>query len=97
MGIVFDPKKSEANFKKHGVFLSESEPVFDDPGTLTIEDKSSESEQRFISVGMDSLGRFLTVVWTDTDEEEIYRVISARRSSAGERKSYERNQRRNES
>jgi len=65
MGIGFDPSKAQGNLKKHGVGLSDSEPVLYDPRALTREDDSSDTEQRFISVGMDALGRILTVVWTE--------------------------------
>jgi hypothetical protein len=57
MGIEFDPSKAKENLKKHGVSLSDSEPVLYDPRALTLDDTSSEMEQRFITVGMDALGR----------------------------------------
>ena len=88
MGIEFGPKKSESNFKKYGVYFSDVEPVLEDPRALTIEDATSEEEQRFITVGLDALGRIITVVWTDTDQEETYRIISPRKASYGEAKSY---------
>ncbi|MHB1287682.1 MAG: BrnT family toxin, partial [Leptospirales bacterium] len=87
MEIEFDPSKAEENRKKHGVSLSDSEPVLYDPRALTLEDTSSEMEQRFITVGMDALGRILTVVWTE--REDNIRIISARQASKKERKNYE--------
>ncbi|MFZ5927711.1 MAG: BrnT family toxin [Acidobacteriota bacterium] len=38
--------------------------VFEDNRALTIEDPSSEDEQRWVSIGMDCLGRVLVVVHT---------------------------------
>lgn len=87
MEIEFDPSKAEENLKKHGVSLADSEPVLYDPRALTLEDTSSEMEQRFITVGMDALGRILTVVWTE--REDNIRIISARQASKKERKNYE--------
>ena len=87
MEIEFDPSKAEGNWKKHGVSLSDSEPVLYDPRALTREDASSEMEQRFITVGMDALGRILTVVWTE--REGNIRIISARKASKKERRNYE--------
>ncbi|MCL5285180.1 MAG: BrnT family toxin [Nitrospirae bacterium] len=87
MGIEFDPSKAKENLKKHGVSLSDSEPVLYDPRALTLDDTSSEMEQRFITVGMDALGRILTVVWTE--RKDNIRIISARKASTSERKGYE--------
>ena len=87
MGIEFDPSKAKENLKKHGVSLSDSEPVLYDPRALTLDDTSSEMEQRFITVGMDALGRVLTVVWTE--RKNSIRIISARKASKKERENYE--------
>ena len=87
MGMEFDPSKAKENLKKQGVSLSDSEPVLYDPRALTLDDTSSEMEQRFITVGMDALGRILTVVWTE--RKDNIRIISARKASTSERKGYE--------
>lgn len=42
MAIVWDPQKAEANFRKHGVRFSETEPVFEDDAAITIVDDESE-------------------------------------------------------
>jgi uncharacterized DUF497 family protein len=63
--------------------------VFDDPMRLEHEDVFAEGEYRNIVIGRveDVL---LTVVYS-TPEDELYRIISARPSTAHERKEYERN------
>jgi uncharacterized protein len=53
---------------------------------VTIEDPDSSSEQRFISLDMDALGRVLVVV--HTQREERTRLISARKASRGESEQY---------
>ena len=59
-----------------------------DPLGITIEDLSALDEQRWITVGANSLGSLMVVVWTERGEE--IRLISVRPASAKERKSYEK-------
>jgi uncharacterized DUF497 family protein len=52
MSCEWDPRKAEANFRKHGVRFSEAEPVFADDYADTIaDDESDPDEQRFVSIG----------------------------------------------
>ena len=53
----------------------------------TTEDDRSEAEQRFITIGMDALGRILVVVYTYRGES--IRLISARPATKQEQKDYE--------
>jgi uncharacterized DUF497 family protein len=50
MPSSFDPAKDAANLRKHGISLAEGDGVLNDPLALTIEDHSSQGEQRFISL-----------------------------------------------
>jgi len=54
---------------------------------LTREDTVARGEQRFVSVGTDSIGRILVVVYTHRGEN--IRLISARDATGRERKAYE--------
>lgn len=54
---------------------------------LAIEDKTAESEQRFVSVDKDALNRIVVVIYTYRGED--IRLISARRARRKERKAYE--------
>jgi len=87
MKIIWDPNKAEKNFHKHNVRFSDAESVLFDPYALTIEDITSENEQRYVSTGMDSLGRILVVVFTYRGNK--IRLISARRAIKKERQYYE--------
>jgi uncharacterized protein len=87
MKITFDPNKAATNYRKHGVRLSDAEPVLFDPMALTREDKDANGEQRFVSIGVDAVGRVLVVVFTYRGEE--IRLISARPATAKEREYYE--------
>jgi len=87
MVFEFDPKKATANLRKHGVSFAEAEPVFSDELALTREDEDARGEARFVTVGMDALGRILAVCWTARGR--AVRLISARLATASERKTYE--------
>jgi uncharacterized protein len=88
MSPEFDPKKDTANLAKHGVSLAEGDGVLNDPLAITIKDSSALDEQRWVSIGANSLGALMVVVWTERGEE--IRLISVRPASAKERKSYEK-------
>jgi hypothetical protein len=87
MKVTWDPLKARANLDKHGVRFADAESVLFDPGALTREDEYAEGEQRFVSVGLDSLGRVLTVVYSY--QGEAIRMISARQATKSERRAYE--------
>jgi uncharacterized protein len=84
--IEFDPAKASANFQKHKVSFSHAEQAMRDPFALTIEDPDIFSEQRFVTLGMDALGRVLVIVHTPRGDRT--RLISARKASRGETEQY---------
>ena len=84
----FDPKKNAINLRKHGVSLAEGDGVLNDPLALTIEDDSAQGERRFVSIGMNTFGRLMVVVYTY--EGENTRLISVRHAEPKERRSYEK-------
>lgn len=89
MKVVWDTQKAAANIRKHdGIEFSHAATVLDDPMAVTIEDPR-HGEQRFVTVGTDLLGRVLVVVYAYAGDEEI-RLISARKASPKERRSYEK-------
>ena len=86
MSFEYDPTKARANFRKHGISFAHAEQALLDPMSYTIEDPDSQSEKRFITLGMDALGRVLVVIHTQRGERT--RPISARRASRGEANRY---------
>jgi uncharacterized DUF497 family protein len=86
MTIEFDPIKAASNLQKHGVHFAEAEMVLQDPRALTIEDPDAVNEQRWITMGMDSTGRILVVVYTYRSDQ--IRIISIRKASRQEREKY---------
>jgi uncharacterized DUF497 family protein len=54
----WDPRKAEANLKRHVVSFDVATTVFQDPLSITISDPDhSETEDRFIDIGTSHLGR----------------------------------------
>jgi uncharacterized protein len=86
MELEFDPAKAAANFKKHGISFAHAEQALRDPSAITIEDPDALGEQRFVSLGMDALGRMLVIVHSQRGAQ--VRLISARKASQGESAQY---------
>jgi uncharacterized DUF497 family protein len=87
MTATFDPRKNVANLKKHGVSLAEGDGVLNDPLAVTVEDESAEGEQRFVTLGVNVFAGLRVVVWTPRDDD--IRIISVRKPTAKERRTYE--------
>jgi uncharacterized DUF497 family protein len=88
MRYEWDGQKRLSNLQKHGIEFADAVSVLDDTAALTRQDEESE-EVRFVTLGTDATGRLLVVVYTHRDEDVI-RLISARRATRPERASYER-------
>jgi uncharacterized protein len=86
--IIFDPKKNAINVRKHGISLAEGDGVLHDPLALTMEDEAAQGEQRFVSIGMNTFGHLMVVVYTYRGDE--IRLISVRRAEPKERRAYEK-------
>ncbi len=87
VSYVWDPDKTANNLRKHGVEFADAVGVLEDERALMREDVADYGEERFIAVGMDYLGRILTVVFTYRGED--IRIISARKATKNERLDYE--------
>ncbi|HEY2921334.1 MAG TPA: BrnT family toxin [Candidatus Binatia bacterium] len=86
----WDPRKAKSNRLKHGVSFEEAATAFLDPAGLDGEDiEHSESEARRLRLAKSSLGRILVIAYRRRADEEITRIISARRASRKEREKYE--------
>jgi uncharacterized protein len=88
VSFEWDVGKAEANHRKHGVWFSESLPVFEDDEAITITDNDSDPhELRFVSIGRGAKERVLVVVYCYRGEN--VRIISARVAEPNERSQYE--------
>jgi uncharacterized DUF497 family protein len=87
MRFTFDPAKTAANLKKHGVSFADAEGVLLDPLAITIEDSDAADERRFIALDQSHANELLVVIFTERGDS--YRLISARRATRKERAQYE--------
>lgn len=84
----WDEEKNVSNQKKHGVSFQEAETVFIDENALLIHDPDSSQEDRFILFGLSAKFRLLVVCHCYRKEDEVIRIISARKATKPEQKSY---------
>ena len=91
MRFEWDENKNRENRKKHGVSFEIAMEVFDDPFSLTSRDRIVEGEERLWTLGRVEDLNILVVVHTVVDErnEEVIRIISARKATPRERAFYE--------
>ena len=85
----WDPRKARSNEKKHGISFEEAQSVFFDEQALLLEDPQPlHEEERFILLGLSGALRLLVVVHA-LREEDVIRIISARRATRLETREYE--------
>lgn len=85
----WDDRKAAANAKKHGVSFEEAKSVFlDDRAKLIDDPDHSEDESRFVLLGLSSVLRLLLVCHCYRSESNVIRIISARKATSKESKSY---------
>ena len=70
LAITWDPAKARINVRKHGVSFVEAQSVFyDDYARLVDDPDHSESEDRFILVGLSEAARVLIVVHASASQK----------------------------
>jgi hypothetical protein len=85
----WDERKAVANLKKHGVSFEEAKSAFyDERAKLIVDPDHSEDEDRFILLGLSYALKVLAVCHCYRTDDGVIRIISARRATAREMKSY---------
>ena len=85
----WDERKATANARKHGVTFDEAKSVFVDERAKLIDDPDhSEEEDRFVLLGLSSALRLLLVCHCYREQGNVIRIVSARKASGRESKSY---------
>lgn len=91
MALIFewDESKARFNLRKHKISFDEAKTVFDDPYLLTFpDDNHSETENRFLNIGLSSRLHVLVVVHTER-HRGVIRIISCRKATRSEKITYE--------
>lgn len=84
----WDEEKNARNIQRHAIDFDEAKTVFRDLYAITIFDRlHSDSEDRFIDIGLSNRRRLLVVVYTERDA--LIRIISCRKAEPAEQRQYE--------
>ena len=87
----WDQRKSESNRRKHGIDFETAKLVFNDPFYVTEYEGDVHGEARWRATGQ--IGGVIVVLVSHTlheeGEDEVVRIISARKASLRERQKYE--------
>ena len=87
--FVWDEKKDRANQRKHRISFAEARTVFYDESAREYSDPDhSESEERFILLGISCRLRVLVVCHCYRESESVIRIISARMAQRSEEETY---------
>ena len=85
----WDEKKNRANIKKHKISFEDAKTVFHDENARLISDPDhSKDEDRFIILGLSHKAKLLVVVHSYKEQDELIRIISARKATINESKYY---------
>jgi len=89
----WDEAKARSNERKHGVRFEDAMLAFADPYAMVDQDRIEGGELRWQTLGMVGGLVLLLVAHTVREEgqDEIIRIVSARRATRKERKRYEEN------
>jgi len=89
MKIIWDENKNQKNIMKHNVSFEEAQTVFYDPNAKIIDDPdNSYEESRFIILGLSKMLHLLVVCHCYRGNDEIIRIISARKATKKESEYY---------
>lgn len=85
----WNKEKAKSNLKKHGVSFDEAQSVFYDEHAIQFyDDENSDSEDRFLMLGVSYNQRILLVCHCERGRGDVIRIISARKATRHEQKFY---------
>lgn len=92
MQFEWDPNKNEINKQKHKISFEEAQTVFYDEYAILFDDPDhSDAEDRFIILGLSQRENLCIVSHCYRGEDEIIRIISARKATKAETNFYTTN------
>lgn len=81
----WDDEKEKLNRKKHKIAFDEAVTIFiNSPLQIFFDPDHSESEDRYIAIGISIRSRILVVVHCESHSGTLVRIISARRATKRE-------------
>ncbi len=89
MRFAWDRAKAAENIRKHGVSFEEAATVFGDENARMKHDPDhSQTEDRFLLLGFSAKLRMLIVCHAYRENDDVIRIISARKATPNERRQY---------
>ena len=86
----WDEAKNRSNRRKHGVSFEEARSAFLDENARAVPDPDgSDDEDRFVLLGLSISLRVLVVCHCYRQEDEVIRIISARKADRDELRQYQ--------
>ena len=86
----WDGAKSRANKRKHGISFEEARTAFLDENARVVSDpEHSETEDRFVLLGLSISMRVLIVCHCHRQDDDVIRIISARKADRDEINQYQ--------
>jgi len=89
----WDTGKVKSNLRKHKISFERATTIFRDPNLVSIpDDEHSETEERWLTMGLDANGALLIISHTFKNISASIvniRLISARKATKSETKQYE--------
>lgn len=90
MRFTWDEAKNRSNWRKHGLSFETAARVFLDPLHISRRDRIVDGEERWQTIGrVNDVLLVLVAYAVQDEEEEVIRMISARRATRLERIEYE--------
>ncbi|MCB0325108.1 MAG: BrnT family toxin [Bdellovibrionales bacterium] len=86
--FAWNKAKATANLKKHGVSFEEAQTVFFDEHARQLPDHPGV-EERFVMLGLSARLRILVVCHCYREDNQVIRILSARKATKREKKAYE--------
>ncbi len=87
MQFEWDEGKRRENLRKHGIDFIDVPEIFDGPVLTRLDTRQDYSEDRWVGIGYVH-GRVLVVCFTERDEDQTIRIISARKALSHEQKAF---------
>ncbi|MDE7018884.1 MAG: BrnT family toxin [Lachnospiraceae bacterium] len=89
INFEWDENKNQINKTKHGVGFEEAATVFYDDDAIVFDDpEHSMEEERFLILGISKHENLCIVSHCYRGDDNIIRIISARKATKGETKTY---------
>ncbi|NES20278.1 MAG: BrnT family toxin [Symploca sp. SIO3E6] len=88
MQFEWDEAKNLENIRKHQIDFADVLAMFDSPMLIELDDRFNYGEDRYVGIGFLS-HLVAVVVWTER-QNDVIRIISARRANKYEYKRFEK-------